>query len=269
MLSYQHGYHAGNCADLHKHTVLAELLARLTRKSRGISYLETHAGRGIYDLAAPEAAKTGEAAEGIDRLDPDPATPYGAALSAVRLASGPSAYPGSPSIAQHLLRPQDTMTLMELHPGEHAALRHAMMGTSAAIHRRDGPSGALALAPLKPRKGLVLADPSYELTTEYIAMADFARALIGKWPEATLVIWYPLLPERRHAALLRGLEPLSPVVDEMAIVRPPSRGMIGSGLALINAPFDAAQVLRRAHAQTHPILAPLRVASTGPGFRRD
>ena len=88
MLSYQHGYHAGGPADLHKHIVLAELLARLTAKPRGISYLETHAGRGLYDLAAPEALKTGEAAQGIGRIAPDPATPFGRALAAVRAARG-------------------------------------------------------------------------------------------------------------------------------------------------------------------------------------
>ena len=88
MLSYQHGYHAGGPADLHKHIVLAELLARLTAKPRGITYLETHAGRGTYDLGAPEALKTGEAARGIGRLAPDPGTPFGRALAAARAAGG-------------------------------------------------------------------------------------------------------------------------------------------------------------------------------------
>ena len=94
MLSYQHGYHAGGPADLHKHIVLAELLARLTAKPRGIGYLETHAGRGLYDLAAPEARKTGEAAQGIARIAPDPATPFGRALAAVRAAAWPHRLPG-------------------------------------------------------------------------------------------------------------------------------------------------------------------------------
>ena len=82
MLSYQHGYHAGGPADLHKHVALAELLDRLTAKPRGISYVETHAGRGLYDIAAPEALKTGEAAQGIGRLAPEPSSPFGRALAA-------------------------------------------------------------------------------------------------------------------------------------------------------------------------------------------
>ena len=94
MLSYQHAYHAGGPADLHKHIVLAELLAQLTRKPRGITYAETHAGRGRYDLAAPEAAKTGEAAAGIARIAPDPATPFGRALAAVRAGHGAGRLPG-------------------------------------------------------------------------------------------------------------------------------------------------------------------------------
>ncbi len=127
MLSYQHGYHAGNPADLHKHIVLAELLARLTAKPRGISYVETHAGRGLYDLGAPEALKTGEAARGIGRIEPDPATAFGAVLAAVRTRHGAAAYPGSPLIAKEILRPQDRLVLMELHPAEHAGLRDALM----------------------------------------------------------------------------------------------------------------------------------------------
>lgn len=256
MLSYQHAYHAGNPADLHKHIVLAELLARLTRKPRGVSYAETHAGRGLYDLAAPEARKTAEAAAGIGRIDPHLATPFGSALAAVRGAHGPTAYPGSPLIARSLLRPQDRLSLMELHPAEHAALRCALAGEGVAIHRRDGFDGLLALAPLTPRRGLVLVDPSYELKTDYAAAADFARRLIAKWPEATILIWYPILPEMRHAALIDGLRGLPVLRDEAAFARPPARGMTGSGLALVNAPHGAATVFSAVRAQAGAVFAP-------------
>ena len=208
MLSYQHAYHAGGPADLHKHAALAELLARLTAKPRGIAYVETHAGRGLYDLAAPEALKTGEAARGIGRVAPDPATPFGRALAAARAAHGPDAYPGSPLIARTLLRPQDRLTLMELHPAEHRALRAALAGPGVAIHRRDGFEGALALAPFTPRRGLVLLDPSYEVKTDYAAAAGFVRRLLAKWPETAVLVWYPVLPAGRHRELLQGLAPL-------------------------------------------------------------
>ncbi len=252
MLSYLHAYHAGNAADLHKHIALAELLARLTAKPRGIAYAETHAGRGRYDLAAPEALKTGEAAQGVGLITPDPATAFGRALAGFRATHGDRAYAGSPKIARALLRPHDSMTLMELHPGEHAALRTAMAGDGATIHRRDGFDGLLALAPLAPRRGLVLVDPSYEVKSDYAAAADFARRLIAKWPETVVAIWYPLLPAGRHAHLLCGLAPLAYAYDEVDFIRPPERGMTGSGVAIVNPPHGAAAIFDAAHAQAAP-----------------
>jgi 23S rRNA (adenine2030-N6)-methyltransferase len=257
LLSYQHAYHAGGPADLHKHIVLAELLAHLTAKPRGVSYAETHAGRARYDLAAPEALKTGEAARGVLRLDPDPATPFGRALAAVRAEAGPNVYPGSPLLAQELLRPQDRLTLMELHPAEHAVLARALPG--AAIHRRDGFEGVLALAPFTPRRGLVLVDPSYEVKSEFAAAAAFVRRLLVKWPEAAVLVWYPLLPEARHRDLLAALAPLPFLRDEVVFDPPPARGMTGSGLALVNAPHGSAAAFAAAHAQAAPILVPAAV----------
>ena len=258
MLSYQHGYHAGGPADLHKHIVLAELLARLTTKPRALGCFETHAGRGLYDLAAPEALKTGEAAQGIARIAPDPATPFGRALAAVRAAHGPSAYPGSPLIARELLRPQDRLTLFELHPAEHAALAAALRrAPGTAVHRRDGFAGVLARVPPPTRRGLVLVDPSYEVKGEYAATAAFVRELVGTWPEATVLVWYPLLPAARHRELLAGLAPLRAAVDEARFDPPPARGMTGSGLALVGAPHGAAAVaFAAAREQAAPALAP-------------
>jgi 23S rRNA (adenine2030-N6)-methyltransferase len=264
MLSYQHGYHAGGPADLHKHIVLAELLARLTAKPRGISYVETHAGRGRYDLSAPEALKTGEAAQGIGRIAPDPATPFGRALSSLRAEAGPSAYPGSPLVAWALLRPQDRLALMELHPAEHAALVTALAGPGVAIQRRDGFEAALALAPFRPRRGLVLVDPSYEVKTEYAATAAFIRRLLAKWPEACVLVWYPLLPAGRHRELISALEPLPVRVDEVAFDRPPARGMTGSGLALVNGPHGAEAAFAAAAMQAAPVLIPARARGHQP-----
>ncbi len=256
MLSYQHAYHAGGPADVHKHIVLAELLARLTLKPRALSYVETHAGRGLYDLASPETAKTGEAANGIARLTPDPETPYGRALAAARAAGGSNAYPGSPLVAKALLRPQDRLTLMELHRAEHAALTTNLKADGTAIHRRDGFEGVFALAPFKPRRGLVLIDPSYEVKTEYEATATFVRRLVARWPEALVLVWYPLLPDARHRDLRDGLSPLPVTFDEAAFATPPDRGMTGSGLALVNAPHGSRTALTAARQQARGVLAP-------------
>jgi 23S rRNA (adenine2030-N6)-methyltransferase len=143
---------------------------------------------------------------------------------------------------------------MELHPAEHAALAKTVPG--AAIHRRDGFEGVLALAPLRPRRGLVLVDPSYEVKADYAAAGAFVRRLLAKWPEATVLVWYPLLPEARHRELLAALEPLPFLRDEAAFDPPPARGMTGSGLALVNAPHGAADAFAAARAQAAPALTP-------------
>ena len=235
MLSYQHAYHAGNPADLHKHDALARLIAALTRKARPLTYMETHAGRGLYDLSGPEAAKTGEAAAGILRAAPPPG-PYADALAAVRAAHGPMAYPGSPLIARTLLRPQDRLHLMELHPQEHAALKLALAAQNVAIHRRDGFEGVPALSPPTPRKGLVLVDPSYEIKTDYDAVPAFVARLLAKWPEAVVLVWYPVLPDARQQRLLDGFAPLPHVQSEVAVDLGKGRGMTGSGLIGLNLP---------------------------------
>ena len=126
MLSYQHLYHAGNPADVQKHALLAVMLDYLTRKDKPLTYIETHAGRGLYDLAAPEALKTGEAAQGVGRLEARfPADhAWRRLLDRVRDLKGQGAYPGSPFLAALALRPGDRIHLAELHPQEHAALSY-------------------------------------------------------------------------------------------------------------------------------------------------
>ena len=251
MLSYQHAYHAGGPADLHKHIALAELLALLTRKPRGLTYMETHAGRGLYDLASVEATKTGEAAEGIAKITlPD--GPFTDALKTVRSMHGETAYPGSPAIAAALLRDVDKMQLMELHPAEFKALRVNLEG-EAAIHRRDGYEGVMAIAPPKPRKGLVLIDPSYEVKDEYLQVADFTNKLMAKWPEATVMIWYPILKAGRHKEMLAALR-LPHLIDEVSFDLKDNKGMTGSGLALVNAPYGAEDVFVKTRAIAAQVL---------------
>jgi 23S rRNA (adenine2030-N6)-methyltransferase len=244
MLSYQHSYHAGNPADLQKHIILAELLRLLTIKPRGISYLETHAGRGLYDLSAPEARKTGEAAEGIGKVTLPPRSQLGTVVEKVRGEHGVSSYPGSPMIAWHLLREQDRVILMEKHPGEVEALRQAMRLTAAEVHHRDGYEGVLALAPPEPRRGLVLVDPSYEVKTEYQQAAQFALKLRRKWPEAAIMIWYPLLAAGREAELLAPLAGEERrLTHEVLFDLKGGAGMKGSGVILLNPPFGTEEIL--------------------------
>ena len=228
MLSYQHAYHAGGPADLHKHIALGELLALLMRKPRPITYMETHAGRGLYDLASTETVKTGEANEGIAKITPSDSA-FWDAVKSVRQMHGETAYPGSPAIAASMLRHDDKMHLMELHPAEYKALRVNLEG-EAAIHNRDGYEGVLAISPPKPRKGLVLIDPSYEVKSEYLQVAEFTRKLMAKWPEATVMICYPILKAARHKEMLAALR-LPQLVAEVAVDFNDTEGMPGSGLS--------------------------------------
>ena len=238
MLSYQHAYHAGNAADVHKHTALAALLRLLTNKIRPVSYMESHAGRGLYDLSSAEAAKTGEAGQGICRLVRG-SGPYWEALDRVRAEHGTLAYPGSPALARALLRSTDRLVLCELHPAEHRALKAVI--PEAEIHRRDGHEALPALTPPTPRRGLSLIDPSYEVKTEYLQTAETALMVLRRWPQGIIMVWYPMLPEARHLELtakLRGAGPAC-LIDEVTFADPPSRGMIGSGLAVLNPPYRA------------------------------
>ncbi|MCC7320297.1 MAG: 23S rRNA (adenine(2030)-N(6))-methyltransferase RlmJ [Rubellimicrobium sp.] len=252
MLSYQHGYHAGNLADVHKHAVLAWCLDYLAQKDKPLSYLETHAGRGLYDLGAPEALRTGEAAAGIGRVGHwfAPDHPFARAEEAVRARHGARAYGGSPLIAAALLRPGDRMHLAELHPQEHAALGAAMAGVRPAVRvlRQDGADMALALAPPEPRRGLALVDPSWEVKGELDSIPALMRRLHRKWNVGVLILWYPILREGPHGAMGAGLAAALPgsLLHEVAF--PPARPghrMVGSGLVIVNPPWGVQAELDR------------------------
>ncbi|MBP6677836.1 MAG: 23S rRNA (adenine(2030)-N(6))-methyltransferase RlmJ [Paracoccus sp.] len=245
MLSYQHAYHAGNLADLHKHALLAWMLDYLTAKPKPLSYLETHAGRGLYDLAAPESEKTGEARAGITRaLAQDWLAgdhPLRRALDDTRARHGASAYPGSPLIARHFLRPGDVAHLAELHPAEHEAL--AAVAGFAHLHRQDGFAMAQALCPPTPRRGLLLIDPSYEIKADYDRIPAQIAKLARKWNVGTIALWYPVLTDDRQAPMVRALGAAHPGALLSQVRFPPARsghGMVGSGMFVINPPYGLA-----------------------------
>jgi 23S rRNA (adenine2030-N6)-methyltransferase len=245
MLSYQHAYHAGNLADVHKHALLSVMLDYLTAKDKPLTYIETHAGRALYDLGAPEAVKTGEAAAGILRAEREgwfPAEhPYSRALAKVRVERGAGAYPGSPLIAASLLRAGDRMHLAELHPQEHAALSYAMGPYDATVHNRDGYQLALALTPPTPRRGLMLIDPSFELKADYNTLPRLIAQVHAKWNVGCIVLWYPILTGGGHGHMLTALTAadLPKVLWHEVRFRPlrEGKGLIGSGMFIVNAPF--------------------------------
>ena len=245
MLSYQHQFHAGNLADVHKHGVLAWVLDYLTQKDKPLSYIETHAGRGLYDLDAEAALKTGEAAGGIALAESwFPKThPYRQRLEEARAAHGPRAYPGSPLIAALGLRETDTLHLAELHPQEVAHLKAVAGDWGAHVYQRDGFELALALTPPTPRRGLMLIDPSYEVKADYEAVPRHLAAIHRKWNVGLLILWYPILTGGAHGPMLRALTDAFPDALRHEVRFPPARDghrMEGSGLFVVNPPFGLA-----------------------------
>lgn len=256
MLSYQHAFHAGNLADLQKHGLLAWMLDYLTRKDKPLSYIETHAGRGLYDLDSAEAVKTGEAAKGIeahsDWFDAD--HPLTRARNQTVDAHGPTIYPGSPAIAATLLRDIDRIHLAELHPVEHEELRYAFR-RQAKIYKQDGFALAYALCPPEPRRGLMLIDPPYEVKTDYTDIPRHISKIARAWNVGIIALWYPILTSGAHKPMLNALAGAFPDALRTEVSFPPARpghGMIGSGMFVVNPPFgltDEAQRLSRLFAK--------------------
>lgn len=242
MLSYQHIYHAGNLADVHKHSMLAWVLAYMTRKDKPLSYMETHAGRGLYDLTDAAAIKTGEAAQGIARAADwfAPDHPYSQVRARIRATHGANAYPGSPAFAAESIRPMDNMFLSELHPQEFAALQTNMSPYGGVFKQMDGWEMALSMCPPNPRRGLLLIDPSYEIKTDYETIPKTIAQIHRKWGVGVIMLWYPILTDGPHKPMVRALQSALPEAVTHEVSFPPARAghrMIGSGLFVVNAPF--------------------------------
>jgi len=270
-MNYRHSFHAGNSADVVKHSLLIALVRALQLKPGALTLIDTHAGCGLYDLQGEEAGRTGEAAQGVMRAfaDPNPLLgDYRAAVSAVNAGAtaggGPQLYPGSPRILAQLLRPQDVLILNEKHPEDAHTLRGAMRGTPAAVHERDAYELWLALLPPRTPRGVVVVDPPYEQTDERERITATLAAALRKWAHGVTVIWYPLKDRHTHArwkAQLRGLGIPKLLGVEHWLYDSDQPGLYnGAGLFIVNPPFAFAQALP-------PLLEALRVALAPEGHR--
>ncbi|MGY9055734.1 MAG: 23S rRNA (adenine(2030)-N(6))-methyltransferase RlmJ [Alphaproteobacteria bacterium] len=241
MLSYQHMYHSGSLADVHKHILLARALDELLEEDDPILYVETHSGRGRYNLDSPAAQKTGEAAAGIDRLlreqRIDRREPFMRALKAIQ-GSNDRLYPGSPLLAAEMMRTDDRMWLWELHPREHGWLERLFGGNDrVTVSKADGLASLPLKAPPKPpmpQQGLVLVDPSYEVKADYDLIPPFVNRLRRAWPAAAGMIWYPMLPALRHEEMRDTLRSEHSDIDVNECVWGPKdqvRGLFGTGVA--------------------------------------
>jgi len=257
-MNYRHAFHAGNFADVHKHSVLARILVHLRGKPSAFRFIDTHAGAGRYDLFGPQAARSGEWREGIARLwqarrEAAPwqalLAPYLDAVAALNPDGKLAAYPGSPLIAAHLLRSQDRLIACEIEPNAAAALAGALRGArNAKAVGIDGWTALRAYLPPKERRGLVLVDPPFEEVADFARLPTALAAAHGKWPGGIYMLWYPIKERKAPDALARRLRKfaLPNLLRCELVLGPPRRqaGLVGSGLIVLNPPFTLERDLR-------------------------
>ncbi len=249
-MNYRHIYHAGNFADVVKHIILARAIDYLKRKPGAFRVIDTHAGIGVYDLSSDEAQKTGEWKDGIGRLLDADLTDDAAALiapylEAVRAANAPgglTAYPGSPAIARHLLRNQDRLTAIELHPADAETLKKRFAGDfQTRVIELDGWLALGAHLPPKEKRGLVIVDPPFEREGEFDRLTDGLVKAYKRWPGGTYLMWYPVKNRKAVAAFRETLREagIAKILDLSLDIRAPSvpERLDGTGLVVVNPPY--------------------------------
>lgn len=259
-MNYRHHFHAGNFADVMKHAVLVQLVRALQKKEKGFLYLDTHAGRGRYDLeraaAGDSLARTPEWPEGIGRLREAKTVPASLAeylavvedfdRKAGNLTASPRFYPGSPRIVAGLARRQDRLALCEMHPSEFAALRTEFEQTrGVSVQEMDGYVALRGMLPPPERRALVLIDPPFEAQDEFAQVVAALAEGLKRFPSGVFAVWYPLTGRARVDEFLVAVRELNPpptLVCELQIAgeQAPMK-MKGCGLLVINPPwqFDA------------------------------
>jgi 23S rRNA (adenine2030-N6)-methyltransferase len=273
-MNYRHAYHAGNFADVVKHVVLTRIVEYLKRKEAPFRVIDTHAGIGLYDLSSGEAARTGEWRDGIGRLTgkafaADAAALLGPYFDAVGLAEGATtlkSYPGSPLIARRLLRKQDRLFAIELHPDDAARLKKLFAGdVQTRVLELDGWLALGAQLPPKERRGLVLVDPPFEVSGEFDRIADGLVKAYRRWPGGIYALWYPV-KNRMEIADFRdrlGNAGIAGILDiRFGISRPsPEPRLDGCGMIVVNPPFTLEAEMQVVLPALHALLADDRRAA--------
>jgi 23S rRNA (adenine2030-N6)-methyltransferase len=245
-VNYRHAYHAGNFADVVKHMALVALLEHLKKKDKPFRVIDTHAGRGIYDLSGDEAVRTGEAGEGIARLralGSDHLPPRLAKYLDLIGKQGDTCYPGSPLIAAQLLRPQDKLTAIEKHPEEFAALAAALAPfRNAKVVEADGYARLAVLLPPPERRGLVLIDPPYEAEDEFARAGAALAAALRRFATGIYLVWFPVKSKSEAdrfcgEILATGAQRLLRIDIEVAPKNGEKERLARAGLAIVNPPY--------------------------------
>ena len=247
MLAYRHAFHAGNHADVLKHLVLMLVLEHLNAKPKPYRFVDTHAGAGGYSLEGAYARKKGEYEQGIGRLWtrddlPGPVADYLALVRRFNPDGVLTQYPGSPALAQMLLREHDQLRAFELHPTEQKILRSALSGDRrATVYDGDGFVGLKSQLPPPSRRGAVLIDPSYEGNGDYPRVVATLRDALARFAEGVYLVWYPQVRKVEAAELPRRLQGLAPgawLHVRLTVQQPDSQGfgLAGSGVFVLNPP---------------------------------
>lgn len=269
-MNYRHTFHAGNHADILKHAALLYCIEALKKKPAPFAVLDTHAGRGLYDLLSEAALRSPEWQDGIARLwEWSDAPPLIAALlDAVRSFNADGAlrtYPGSPALITTRLRESDLLAACELHPEEYAALRRALPRTAnVQLHQRDGWEAIGALLPPKEKRGLVLIDPPYEKPDELAQSARSIGLALQRFAHGMYLWWRPLKSEAALAAadaeaVAQGAA--KTLRADLWVDTPKRDGKLaGSSVYLINPPFGLEAALREA---LPPLAAELSLGQAG------
>ena len=269
-MNYKHIYHAGNFADVAKHVALMYCIGALRRKDAAFFVLDSHAGRGYYDLQAAEAHKSGEAERGIQRLIETSIgeTVLADYFAAIRARRGKqlARYPGSPALIAGALRPQDRALFVELMPAEaRAADREVASLGRIRTEIGDGYAALKAFLPPDERRGLVLIDPPYESLDELKQMLQAFADAYRRWPSGIFLMWYPIRSAAQRRAVHARFEALG--VPKMLFadlaIHPDDAGvgLAGSGLMMVNPPYGADETLREAYTAIHT-----GIATPGAGY---
>jgi 23S rRNA (adenine2030-N6)-methyltransferase len=248
MLAYRHAFHAGNHADVLKHITLMLVLRYMNQKDKSYRMIDTHAGAGGYSLEGQYAQKKGEYLQGVARLWsrddlPEAVADYMALVRQFNPDGMLEQYPGSPAIAQMMLRSQDQLRLFERHPTDHRILEAYLGGVRGAeVKDTDGFEGIKGQVPPSSRRAVVLMDPSYEGHGDYPKVITSLREAILRFPEGVYMVWYPQVSKLEAAQLPRRLEGLAPkgwLHARLTVQQPDAQGfgLAGSGMFILNPPY--------------------------------
>ncbi len=263
-MNYRHVFHAGNFADIAKHVALHVCLDALKRKDSAFFVLDTHAGRGSYDMQSAEATKSGEAERGIQKLiqaNPDEAV-VRAYINAVGGRKGKrlARYPGSPGLISAALRAQDRALFVEILPAEARAIEREV-ATPGRLRTEigDGYAALKAFLPPEERRGLVLIDPPYESVDELKEMVRAFVEAYRRWPTGIYLMWYPIRSAAQRNLVHGRFEALripKMLYADLA-VHPDdaTAGLAGSGMLIVNPPFGADDALLSAYRAIHAAIA--------------